>query len=1394
MAISTTPVAAQANEPVTLVGTGNPPAVETVVPATLSSTDGEQEQIADTSTSDDTEAVTDTNKVFALTSAGNEIAAATPTATPMALDIPHVTAPVYGATTSVSSYPPLGLPTFGWDTVAGANYYEVQVSADPGFSLLLPSGKAIETYAATYTLLKSLPDGEYYWRVRACIDHPDTCYEYSETQMFRKMWTNEGAAIPQLISPLQNSTRITFTEDDFSWTPVLGAAKYLFELSSDVGFGTSSIVYSAESLTTRHTPFQYKNALENRTYYWRVTPIDHQGNKGEASDVGHFVLNWNVVPQLLAPIDDAVLQFSPRFQWTAVEGARMYQLEVSTDQNFGTLWGHGFNLPNTSANFRENLPNDQEFYWRVKGTDYWGKSTPWSEVRSFRMKWNFEAQLLAPPNDANSPGTELSHFYLTWTPIPGAEKYQVQVDESDYKKPLLDEMFYNVNSAMLYKVRDTQVWLDKNYTWRVRGVDAQGNVTPWSDEFPFQMSSTEVSPNLVYPPFYFEPDTVNMPQYREFTVSWPLFVWDTAFRCPTSPEFVNCPSIIPKYYELTVSSDITFQTTNFKIQTKNSAAAPTLTDKFLNLQDGHIYYWKVTAVIDDPDNPGHDLDIGQPAVWRTKIDRNSGQVAQSNQIALMHPRNGMEAVGTPPILGWQPVAGAASYKVEIARDSQFQTVVDQETAQFIYYVPWQTKLEEMPFGTYFWRVQAQNAQGQSIGNWSEVRYFHLSKDIITGNPFELWPPPFELPVTTPGSPGVRHTIFETYTKSGLLYDPSRTYMTESEDSGFGDYELGKLRLMLNRVILDEPRQYPPKAGEFDNHEWLIAFEVTETVSAPVEYGIYVDIDHVEGSGATVDPKGYSIPMGNRYLPEYVLYIDRQGGDEMAFDASKVTYFSWDVQHKVWLPGVGHTKTLADIAGRAWYAAPNALENTPAVIQLVVPYEKLGIDDTQATGSLALTMFSIDHDSHTVLDTIPKQGITFDNPLFVSDMLMPLYPFDTPLSNPMVYKDMPPFRWRMPYFDTVDGYQVEIARDPKFTDRVELWELAEKNKEWPWSWLPHDFQSIKPYEDNESLYMRVRMRNERIDRPDNMFDYSRWSWPIRIKLSSRRPGNLTITPDSPAWMTPTFTWDRVDGASGYTLQVDNDANFTSPVIDEKVYVPSFTPLELLPDGTYYWRVLARRSDELLGEPSESFTFTMRLVTPVPIAPVNNVELNDMPTFHWQSVLTPNDIPRQSASRYKIELSNDSGFSKPFIFYSENNTFTPPASVALPSGTWYWRVGVLDWDNNEGSLSPVQTFKLAYPTLTLLGPKQGDQFSLAPEFSWEPVEGAAYYELWLDTDPGFTKPTKVKTDSSRYTPTTKFAGGTYYWQVRMYNSKDVPGAFQQGKFVIISGAVYLPLVVR
>ena len=126
-----------------------------------------------------------------------------------------------------------------------------------------------------------------------------------------------------------------------------------------------------------------------------------------------------------------------------------------------------------------------------------------------------------------------------------------------------------------------------------------------------------------------------------------------------------------------------------------------------------------------------------------------------------------------------------------------------------------------------------------------------------------------------------------------------------------------------------------------------------------------------------------------------------------------------------------------MGGRLW------LDPVTRSVQVLIPYTALGAEDPKSVGSLALTVFTTPTDpAGGVQDSVPEQGATLDHPALVSDMLMPLYPFDTPLSDPIVLYDMPALRWRMPPFDSVDGYQVQVARDAKFTQIVETWETFE----------------------------------------------------------------------------------------------------------------------------------------------------------------------------------------------------------------------------------------------------------------------------------------------------------------------------------------------------------------
>ncbi|MCP4581781.1 MAG: hypothetical protein GY839_09185 [candidate division Zixibacteria bacterium] len=73
--------------------------------------------------------------------------------------------------------------------------------------------------------------------------------------------------------------------------------------------------------------------------------------------------------------------------------------------------------------------------------------------------------------------------------------------------------------------------------------------------------------------------------------------------------------------------------------------------------------------------------------------------------------------------------------------------------------------------------------------------------------------------------------------------------------------------------------------------------------------------------------------------------------------------------------------------------------------------------------------------------------------------------------------------------------------------------------------------------------------------------------------------------------PTFAWQTADGATSYTIQVDNNSDFSSPIIDiGGLSTNSFTPAAPLGEDTYYWHISAE-GDFGNSSFSASFSFTI-----------------------------------------------------------------------------------------------------------------------------------------------------------------------------------------------------------
>jgi hypothetical protein len=1267
------------------------------------------------------------------------------------VDAPALLMPTDSSITTGESHPPVGVPTLVWAAVAGAEKYNVQISSSTGFADPLVDSA---TYATTYTPVVTLADGQYYWRVRAV--QGNSWGPYSEVFSFTKDWSDGGAIVPTLLSPPSGAGRLAFVAGDFSWTSVPGAATYLLEISTNPTF--SAIIYTETTIKPHHTPTK---RLANNTYYWRVTPVDAQNHLGQPSQVLSFIFNWDVAPQLLTPEDDLTTAYTPYLSWTAVEAAKEYRVEIDTEDDFPSP--AVCTCRSTDYTWEKNLSNDQEYFWRVKAIDDVGNSGPWSATRHFRMKWEFAPKLLSPANNS----TLQSYPFFSWTPIPGAERYHIQVDETtSFSNPIFDQMIYNVNRAAITKFKDRQIFIDLDYYWRVRGVDAQDNVTPWSENFSFRFGFT-TSPNLIYPLNYYVPDSENLPVHGDHTIAWPVFVWDTAHSWVDYDTSQNI--VAPDYYALTVSTNSDFSSPVFEIETAGLSVAPTLENSFKSLQNGQLYHWRVRAY-------RQGIQMGVDSIGFSRIDTTLPQVTRSDVISIAYPADGFEAVAVAPVLGWLPVNGASHYRLEVSRNRNFINPVEVVHPQFINYTPWQGKRAPIPFGTYWWRVRAESALDVPLGDWSEVRHFNISIDLLNGNPFDF--------VTIPFS--------RTILSAAADYDPASTKVALNPDATSDQYHVDDLHVMLNRIELrpEHPNEFPRR---LDEYSWVIAFETSAAISNTLQYGIYIDINHQDGVGANSDPQGKPITVHSLYWPEYVIYALRNATNQdkpESVDRASILIYRWNGTN--WNPA----QTLAAMGGDAWYSPEDQ------AVQIEFPYTAVGGGDADFAGSLAVTVFCTDLTVGLgMMDTVPSQSSQLDNPAFISDMLMPLYPFDTPLSDPFVHYDLPTLRWRMPYFDSVDGYQVQIARDAKFTDIVETWDIFEQLTAPYFAFLTAAFQSIQAYEDNESYYWRVRVRHERFDPVVvSRFDYGYWSPGMRFKLTSREVKDPIIFTETLAGTTPSFQWKRVEGAGGYTVQVDDDVNFSDPEIERKIDPTEYASLGALWDGTWYWRVATRRSDKVRGIWTNTMSFVKHSAPPTPIGPINNMVINEQPTFQWAAVLTPTTTPRVSAARYRLQVDDDSNFGSPKTYETDATSYTLKPIESLPDGTWHWRVAMIDGANNIGAYSPTQIFYKEYLTPTLLAPTQGETVTGVTSFQWAPLANAAYYEIEIATDPLFNAPIRIKTENTQYTPVTAMKPKEYHWRVRMVDANRKPGPFKIGRVTIQEPVdpgqirLYLPIVTK
>lgn len=281
-------------------------------------------------------------------------------------------------------------------------------------------------------------------------------------------------------------------------------------------------------------------------------------------------------------------------------------------------------------------------------------------------------------------------------------------------------------------------------------------------------------------------------------------------------------------------------------------------------------------------------------------------------------------------------------------------------------------------------------------------------------------------------------------------------------------------------------------------------------------------------------------------------------------------------------------------------------------------------------------------------------------------------------------------------------------------------------------------------------------------------YSVEGGPIPFGLTSPSPGETVFT------TTPVFTWEASPDADSYDLFVDDNPDFSSPVVTATgLTTNSFDPSArgTLSPGTYYWSVVGRNAEGTTPGNPAGAAFTVRLL-PTEfdlLAPAEAalIDTTPTPTFTWDAAM--------NVDSYNIIIDDDADLASPVVFETglTANEYTA-AFGALSDGTWYWGVEAVNSHGIQMSSPGVRSFDLIVTPapLTLISPADsGFIETTTPMFTWSLSARADQYRLFIDDNADFSSPEYVHATGDLFhtVPDGVLNGGVIYsWKVEAVNA--------------------------
>ncbi|MBK9250164.1 MAG: T9SS type A sorting domain-containing protein [Ignavibacteria bacterium] len=191
-------------------------------------------------------------------------------------------------------------------------------------------------------------------------------------------------------------------------------------------------------------------------------------------------------PLLVNPAQDtANILTSQQFKWRPVQDAVYYQLQVSDNQDFTTIFADQKSLKATQYDISNLVQGMKTYYWRVRGFNSGGASI-YSEV------WKFTTaiaapELVSPPTGALGQSLVIP---LKWNAVQGATSYHVQVSPNiGFATLTMDKITTEPT------IQTSGLELSKRYYWKVSSISASGEGT-FTTRWNFMTGTSSVTENV----------------------------------------------------------------------------------------------------------------------------------------------------------------------------------------------------------------------------------------------------------------------------------------------------------------------------------------------------------------------------------------------------------------------------------------------------------------------------------------------------------------------------------------------------------------------------------------------------------------------------------------------------------------------------------------------------------------------------------------------------------------------------------------------------------------------------------------------------------------------------------------------------------------------------------